>query len=43
MDFIIPVIDKKLSELYKNDTPQLIHADLNPWNILIENEELKGC
>ncbi len=41
MDFIVPVIDKKLSELYKNDTPQLIHADLNPWNILIENEELK--
>lgn len=41
MDFIIPFIDKKIFELYKNNTPQLIHADLNPWNILIENEELK--
>ena len=41
MDFIIPVFDKHLSALYKKKNPQLIHADLNPWNILIENEELK--
>ncbi|MDK2952130.1 MAG: hypothetical protein PWQ77_1795, partial [Kosmotogales bacterium] len=41
MDYIIPVLDNELNNLYENSNPQLIHADLNPWNILIDGDELK--
>jgi len=41
MDYIIPVLDNGLSNLYENSKPQLIHADLNPWNILVDGDDLK--
>lgn len=41
MDFIIPYLDEKLSEFYINSTPQLIHADLNPWNVRVYKDELR--
>lgn len=33
LDELIPYIDQKLKEFYRTNKPQLIHADLNPWNI----------
>jgi len=41
MDFIIPYLDKKLIEYYNNSEPQLIHADLNPWNIKLYKNEFR--
>ncbi len=33
LDKLIPYIDTRLKEFYEKTKPQLIHADLNPWNI----------
>lgn len=33
LDKLIPYIDQKLKDFYETDKPQLIHGDLNPWNI----------
>ncbi|XMB72611.1 phosphotransferase [Mycoplasmatota bacterium WC30] len=33
LDELIPYIDTKLKDFYQKAKPQLIHADLNPWNI----------
>lgn len=41
MDFIIPYLNEKLPRYYKQSEPQLIHADLNPWNIKIYEDELR--
>lgn len=41
MDFIIPYLDKKLSEYYIGAKPQLIHADLNPWNVKMYKGEMR--
>lgn len=41
MDFIIPYLDKKLSDYYIGAAPQLIHADLNPWNIKLHKGEMR--
>ncbi len=40
MDTAIPLLNQKLQEIYHVDTPQLLHGDLNPWNIKIHNNEL---
>lgn len=41
MDFIIPYLDSKLAEYYIDATPQLIHADLNPWNIKLHKGDMQ--
>ncbi len=38
---LIPVVSEKLKGLYKNTQPQLIHSDLNPWNIIENKGQLK--
>ena len=35
MDGIVPYLNSRLEGLYGNKKPQLIHADLNPWNVRI--------
>lgn len=40
LDNIIPFLDKELAKYYTVNTPQLIHGDINPWNVLLHNEEL---
>jgi Ser/Thr protein kinase RdoA (MazF antagonist) len=39
MDKIIPYLDKSLSALYDGQETQLIHGDLNPFNIMKNDEE----
>lgn len=41
MDFIIPYLNNKLNEFYDNVQPQLIHADLNPFNVKILKDEMR--
>jgi len=41
MDKIIPILNEKLANLYNGQQPQLIHADLNPWNVKIYNDKLR--
>ena len=41
MDFIIPYLDEKLSGYYNNSSPQLIHADLNPYNMWTHKNEIR--
>jgi Ser/Thr protein kinase RdoA (MazF antagonist) len=41
MDFIIPYLDGKLSGYYENASPQLIHADLNPYNMWTYKNEIR--
>ncbi len=41
MDFIIPYLDEKLLGFYKNATPQLLNADLNPYNIWTYKDEIR--
>jgi len=33
LDQLIPYINQRLKDFYESDKPQLIHADMNPWNI----------
>lgn len=33
LDKLIPFINQKLKTFYEKGKPQLIHADMNPWNI----------
>lgn len=40
MDTAIPLLNHKLKEIYHAETPQLLHGDLNPWNIKIHNKQL---
>ncbi|WBW95614.1 phosphotransferase enzyme family protein [Oceanirhabdus sp. W0125-5] len=41
MDFIIPYLNERLPQYYQTGESQLIHADLNPWNIKIYKNELR--
>jgi Ser/Thr protein kinase RdoA (MazF antagonist) len=41
MDFIIPYMDTKLPEYYEGARPQLLHADLNPYNMWTYKKELR--
>ena len=41
MDFIIPFLDKALPKYYTGQKPQLIHGDLNPWNIRLHKGVLR--
>jgi len=41
MDTIIPILNERLSDLYNGQEPQLIHADLNPWNVKIHKDGLR--
>lgn len=41
MDGIIPYLNEKLVSYYDSAKPQLIHADLNPWNVKVHEEELR--
>ena len=41
MDFIIPYLDKKLAAYYTHTAPQLLHADLNPYNIWTHQNTLR--
>ncbi|MDP5276776.1 phosphotransferase enzyme family protein [Chengkuizengella axinellae] len=42
MDHIIPYLNEKLSSYYENNINevQLIHADLNPWNVRVDGEDM---
>ncbi len=40
LDKLIPYINQKLKELYEEDKPQLIHGDINPWNVKKLNNQL---
>ncbi len=40
MDKLIPMVDQVLQNLYKQPGLQLIHGDINPWNILIDDETI---
>ncbi|QOR36827.1 phosphotransferase [Clostridium sp. 'deep sea'] len=40
MDRVIPILNTQLKKLYQNSKPQLIHGDINPWNIRIHNGEV---
>lgn len=33
--------DEKLLEFYKNTPPQLVHGDMNPWNIMLYKNQLR--
>lgn len=33
LDHLIPYINQKLESFYAEGSPQLIHADINPWNV----------
>ncbi len=41
MDKVIPILNRRLSELYEGKKPQLIHADLNPWNVKVHEDRLR--
>lgn len=41
MDYIIPYLDGKLEEIYKEQTPMLIHGDLNPYNVKVFKDEMR--
>ncbi|XFA99484.1 phosphotransferase enzyme family protein [Candidatus Izemoplasma sp. B36] len=41
LDELIPYINIKLYNLYIDENPQLIHGDLNPWNIKVHNDEIR--
>lgn len=40
MDAAIDMLQPKLSQIYSVAEPQLLHGDLNPWNIKVQNGEL---
>ncbi len=37
MDKLVPYTDTYLANLFKKDGMQLIHGDLNPWNVMIDD------
>ncbi len=41
MDKLVPYTDAYLAKLFKEDGMQLIHGDLNPWNIMIADDKIK--
>jgi Ser/Thr protein kinase RdoA (MazF antagonist) len=41
MDYIIPYLDKKLQNYYITASAQLIHADLNPYNVWTYKDEIR--
>jgi|GEM_PF-477363 len=41
MDFIVPYLNKCLAKHYVNTKIQLLHGDLNPWNVLVHKEEIR--
>ncbi len=41
MDFIVPYLNSRLEQYYRNSNLQIIHGDLNPWNVLINDEEIR--
>jgi Ser/Thr protein kinase RdoA (MazF antagonist) len=40
LDQVFPYLDKRLPALYQKNNI-LVHGDLNPWNVLIEGDQLK--
>lgn len=40
MDTAIPLFNNRLKKIYKAEKPQLLHGDLNPWNVKINNDKL---
>lgn len=40
LDHVFPYLDNRLQELYQGDSI-LVHGDLNPWNVLIEDQQIK--
>jgi len=41
LDKLVPVLNKKLAAFYSKQKPQLLHGDLNPWNVKFENNEIR--
>ncbi|MBI9010877.1 MAG: phosphotransferase [Clostridiales bacterium] len=40
MNQVILILNERLKSIYETKTPQLIHGDLNPWNIKINEGKL---
>lgn len=40
MDTAIPLFNNRLKKIYKAEKPQLLHGDLNPWNVKINDNKL---
>jgi Ser/Thr protein kinase RdoA (MazF antagonist) len=41
LDKLVPILDQKLSVFYSRQNPQLLHGDLNPWNVKFKNGEIR--
>lgn len=41
LDHLIPILDHKLASYYQESAPQFIHGDINPWNLLVDSDEIK--
>ena len=41
MDFMIPYLNEKLAAFYDESCPQLLHADLNPYNVWTYKNEIR--
>lgn len=41
MDKLVPFVDQELSKLYNKPGVQLIHGDINPWNILVDQGNIQ--
>lgn len=40
MDKAIPILNEGLRKIYDSSPPQLLHGDLNPWNIKIHENQI---
>ncbi|WP_226294073.1 phosphotransferase enzyme family protein [Aquimarina algicola] len=40
IEHAIPILDTELKRIYIQEPPQLLHGDINPWNIKLEKEKL---
>lgn len=40
MDAAIPIFNLRLEKIYQSAHPQLLHGDLNPWNIKIHDNQI---
>lgn len=40
MDIAIPLLNQRLQDNYVPETAQLLHGDINPWNVKVVNEQL---
>ncbi|MEM7102751.1 MAG: phosphotransferase [Bacteroidota bacterium] len=40
MDTAVPILNQQLKRIYDSEKPILLHGDLNPWNIKIQNKQL---